>query len=572
MKCTSRRPTAPLLLVLFSFLLNGCQHFQLSPPYLDNDSGGTLTDNQAAYDLTSAVLDLEIQPRKKRIQGHAVLTVAIQESLPSLTFDLDQRLKVSRVELIQSPQSDALLAFVHKENQLHIFPQASWSAGSFAQLRITYAGEPREAVNAPWDGGFTWAKTQSNQPWIATSVQGEGADLWWPCKDHPSDKPDSVTLFITVPQGLEVAANGLLVSKESRDDGKTTFQWHTNQPISSYNIALNIGPYVCLTDSFQSQAGDIMPVYYWVLPENEKKGQILLPEIKQHLAFYERWLGPYPFRTEKYGVAETPHLGMEHQTIIAYGNQYRGGPHGFDWLHHHELGHEWWGNLVTVKDWSDFWIHEGFCTYMQALYAEEREGPMAYHHKMYSDRRLLKLQHPLVSDEYQSMGEVSERLGNDPYYRGAWTLHTLRYLIGDEDFKHCLRRMAYPNKDWEERTDGSQCRHADSEDFIQLVNEVTGQDLQWFFDTYLYQTQLPSLQVVKQAAGWKLSWQTESGTHFPMPVEIKTLDGRIARYEVPNGELQVQGPEFEGALIDPSMWILKARTYNTTSEPATRLE
>ena len=222
-----------------------------------------------------------------------------------------------------------------------------------------------------------------------------------------------MTLRITVPQPLIVASNGRLIEVLENEDGTQTFHWHTSFPISNYNVALNIAPYETITGDYTSVAGDTIPVTYWVLPENKSKGDVLFLEILEHLNFYERTLGPYPFRAEKYGIAETPHLGMEHQSIIAYGNKYRGGPHGYDWLHHHELGHEWWGNLVTVPDWRHFWIHEGLCTYMQNLYAEEREGTMAYHHAMYANRQRVDNENPMVPDLPAGMHEMGENVGND---------------------------------------------------------------------------------------------------------------------------------------------------------------
>ena len=171
-----------------------------------------------------------------------------------------------------------------------------------------------------------------------------------------------------------------------------------------------MGPYEVVESSYTCFDGMVMPFQFWTLAESREKAEKAVPEFKRHMAFYERILGPYPFRKEKYGIAETPHLGMEHQSIIAYGNKFRGGPHGYDWLHHHELGHEWWGNLMTANDWRHFWLHEGLCTYMQALYAEERQGMMAYHHAMYVDRKRVKSEHPLVPAEPASIDLMDDRV------------------------------------------------------------------------------------------------------------------------------------------------------------------
>ena len=211
-----------------------------------------------------------------------------------------------------------------------------------------------------------------------------------------------------------------------------------------------------LTQEYQSTAGDELPVTYWVLPENEEQGKEILPEFVEHLAFYEDVFGPYPFRGDKYGVVETPHLGMEHQSIIAYGNRYRGDPNfDYDWLHHHELAHEWWANLVTAADWNDFWIHEGIGTYCQALYLERKFGVEAMRRKMAADRRQIRNRGPVAPRGardthwmyFGNRGEASPT--GDIYTKGSWICHSLRYLLGDETFFRVVRRWAYPDPELE---------------------------------------------------------------------------------------------------------------------------
>ncbi len=522
------------------------------------DSGGPLMKEQAAYDVQHYDLSLLIDPARKSIAGTGTIEVKVLEPMSWLVLDLDPRLKVSRVRLGPSsaPAPGKETAFEQRGLKLWVSLNRVASAGSRVTAAIDYAGCPREAVRAPWDGGFTWAKTKSGQPWIATTVQGEGADLWWPCKDHPSDKPESFTLRIRVPRPLVVAANGRLVEVISHPDGTRTYHWHTAFPISNYNVALNIAPYETITTNYTSVTGEIVPATYWVLPENKTKGTKLFPEMLEHLNFYERFLGPYPFRGEKYGVAETPHLGMEHQSIIAYGNQYKGGPYGYDWLHHHELGHEWWGNLVTVEDWRHFWIHEGLCTYMQALYAEEREGLMAYHHALYEDRRKIRNQKALVPEKPAGMHEMDAQVGNDVYYKGAWVVHMLRYLVGREQTLQVLRRFAYPSPDLEKTTNGSACRFVSTADFVRQAEEISGRKLGWFFDLYLNQPKLPKLVSEIREGKVMLRWETPKGYPFPMPVEIE-VNGKIERIEMPEGGAALPAERYATGRLDPNMWILK---------------
>jgi aminopeptidase N len=551
------RLLVPITIVLL-LSANGLAGAAAAKRSTSQNSGGRLMKEQAAYDVQQYDLSLRIDPVKKFIWGTGMVEVILLDPLGWLVLDLDPRLKVKSVRLPKSqiPGGKPETRFERRGAHLWIPLGRTLPVGERVVAAIDYEGRPCEAVNAPWDGGFTWSKTKTGQPWVATSVQGQGADLWWPCKDHPSDKPESFTLRIRVPKGLVVAANGRLIEVVLHEDGARTYHWHTAFPISNYNVALNIAPYETLTTNYTSVTGDVVPATYWVLPENKAKGEKLLPEMLAHLNFYERLLGPYPFRGEKYGVAETPHLGMEHQSIIAYGNKYNGGPHGYDWLHHHELGHEWWGNLVTVEDWRHFWIHEGLCTYMQALYAEEREGSMAYHHALYEDRRRIRNRHALVPEKPTGIEEMDRNAGNDVYYKGAWVVHMLRYLIGRDQTLMVLRRFAYPKPELERLTDGSVCRFVSTADFVRQAEEISGRQLDWFFDLYLNQPKLPKLVSEIRDDQLLLRWETPPGYVFPLPVEIE-VDGQVERIEMPGGQAELSAARYGRGKLDPQMWILK---------------
>lgn len=528
------------------------------PPTEESDSGAPLMKEQAAYDVQHYDLSLQIDPKKKSIAGTGTIEVKVLSPMAWLVLDLDPRLKVNRIRLLGSPGASAEkeVSFDHRGSKLWIFLGQEAPANSLVVAAVDYEGIPREASHAPWDGAFSWSKTKDGQPWIATSVQTGGADTWWPCKDHPSDKPESFTLRIRVPKPLVVAANGRLIEVLTHDDGTWTYHWQTDFPISNYNISLNIAPYETITTNYTSVTGEIVPATYWVLPENKAKGEKIFPEMLEHLNFYERLLGPYPFRGEKYGVVETPHLGMEHQSIIGYGNNYKGGPHGYDWLHHHELGHEWWGNLVTAKDWSHFWIHEGLCTYMQALYAEEREGLMAYHHALYENRRRIRNQYPVVPATPTGMKEMERTVPDDVYFKGAWIPHMLRYLLGRDKMLLVLRRFCYPTPELEKTTDGSACHFVTTADFVHQTEVTSGRDLSWFFNLYLNQPKLPKL--ISEFKGDKLllRWETPKGFPFPMPLEVE-VNGQVERIEMPNGQAELKGARYAKARLDPQMWILK---------------
>ena len=340
---------------------------------LGNTSGGALLDEQAAFDVLHYDLALDVDPDAQAISGTLIMTARVVAPAREIVLHLDQSLEVSGVSGGVAAATDAApeeraadlrtAKFRHEDGLIWI-DSASFAAerGATFRVAVDYGGKPRVAQRPPWEGGFTWETTESGAHWIATSCQGEGADLWWPCKDHPSDKPDAFDLSFTVPEGLVVATNGRHLESVT-EKGRTTSRWRVTTPIANYTVALNVAPYVELTRTMQSVAGDEIPIHFWVLPENEEKGKAFLDEIVDHLRFFEETCGPYPFRGDKYGVVETPHLGMEHQSIIAYGNRYNGDPNfDYDWQHHHELAHEWWANLVTARDWADFWIHEGIGT------------------------------------------------------------------------------------------------------------------------------------------------------------------------------------------------------------------
>ncbi len=518
-----------------------------------NVSGGPLIAEQACFDVRHYDLTLKVDPAQRTIGGTLRMRAVPTASCARIALDLDVALTASAIRVDGAPA-----AFEHTAGRLWITPTTA-PAAEFT-VEVDYGGAPHVAKRPPWDGGFTWAKVGKGDaaaPWIATSCQGEGADLWWPCKDHPSDKPDGFDLHITVPAGLVVASNGVQQGKARTHDGWSTFDWRVTSPISNYCIALNIAPYVVIEDTFQSIDGTKVPVQFFALPNNEAKARRILPQFLDHVRCFEELLGPYPFRHEKYGIAETPHLGMEHQTIIAYGNRYL--DMKYDWLHNHELAHEWWGNLVTCRDWKDMWIHEGFGTYMQPLYLERRRGRDAYFVELKKNARFVNrmaLAPRESKDSHQIYFENGG--GNDIYYKGAWVLHTLRWELGDEAFFSCLRRFCYPTAAAAKATDGSQVLLVDTDDFIALCNEVAGRDLGWFFAVYVRQPKLPRLSTATVDGVLQLRWEVPDGLPFPLAVPVQVGD-RTVRVPMPDGkgELRVGSQAVE---VDPETWLLQVPT------------
>lgn len=528
------------------------------------DSGTPIPPEQACYDVLAYDLALKVDPEARSIAGVLQLRARMLAPTKSILIDLDERLKVASITL-----AGKAIDFEHGAGRIAIkgLPAFREQGGEF-ELSITYSGIPREAPHPPWDGGFTWSKTAAGLPWIATSCQGEGADLWWPCKDQPDDEPDSMDIRITVPEPLVCASNGRLVETKQDGEGWNTYHWHVSTPINCYSVALNIAPYATVEGKMTSSAGERFPLVYYVLPENLEKGRLLFEEIKADLSFFESVFGPYPFRIDKYGVAETPHLGMEHQSITAYGNNYAGNPwgadQGFDFLLHHEMAHEYWGLLVTAKNWNDFWIHEGIGTYAQALYAERLKGRAAYHQVMSEQRRGIANRGAVAPREPHSSQEMyftslwKDSPAGDIYNKGSWIMHSLRHLLGDEEFFRVIRRFAYPDPAMEKVTDGSQCRFATTDELLAIAEKETGRELDWFWELYLRQPKLPELLSEVKDGALHLRWQTPNAMPFPMPVDVKVGE-TVWRVEMEDGAAVVA---LEGAtefVLDPDAWILRAR-------------
>ena len=516
-----------------------------------NVSGGPLRTDQACYDVRHYALRVAVDPAARAIQGTLTMRADAVVDAASFALDLDDHLAVSRVRY----GDDEDVAYAFEGGRIVITPTSGLVAGEAFEVEVAYGGQPVVAARPPWTGGFTWSQTPAGAPWISTTCQGEGADLWWPCKDHPSDKPDGFDLYCTVPEGLVCASNGTLQGAPVTAGGRATYHWRSASPIANYNVALNIAPYVELKETFRCVDGTEMPVSFFVLPSSVRKAKRCLPTFLDHLAVFERLLGPYPFRHEKYGVAESPHLGMEHQTIIAYGNGFR--DEQYDWLHNHELAHEWWGNLVTCRDWKDMWLHEGFGTYMQPLYREVRFGRQAYEDEIHRHRAMNRA--PIAPREVRDSKQIyfGGGGGNDIYYKGSLVLHTLRYHLGDEPFFEVLRRFAYPDAAAAARTDGGQVRFVDTDDLVALVDEVAGAATGWFFEVYVRSAGLPRIEYEVRDGVLELEWKTPGDAPFSLDVPV-SVGGIELRVPMPGGK----GSKAVGTAdfhIDPGRRVLMAR-------------
>jgi len=520
------------------------------------DSGGPLISEQAAYDVTFYDLKLNIDPAKKSISGSNAVTFNVLKVLDKLVLDFDARYTID--SLLAQPLAGLAVRTAYERigSRIWIDLGGALKPGAVAIVTVFYHGQPREAPNPPWSGGFSWSTTPANDPWISVSCENEGADIWWPCKDHPSDEPDSMALHFTVPAGLTCIANGRLRGIAENKDDTHTFYWFVSTPVNNYGITFYAAPYETEAVPFTSVTGESFPMAFVHLAGNKNDYKDLISQIPQHVAFFEKLLGPYPFRIDKYYVVQAPYLGMEHQTCIAYGappGYHYGGYHqNFDGLHLHELAHEWWGNLITAGDWKDFWLHEGFATYMEALYAEHLNGFAGYMDVMQNIKSMSNRE-PIAPLDSRSTTQV---YGIDIYYKGAWVLHTLRNVIGDEMFFESLQRFLYPDPGLRNVKAGGQCRLVSTEDFINTVETVSGRELSWFFDVYVRRAPLPVLQNYVKNKTLHLKWVTEDDIPFPMDVPVR-LGDNLVFVDMSSGAGSLLLDPFVAPQIDPDDQILK---------------
>lgn len=377
---------------------------------------------------------------------------------------------------------------VHKNKDLNFtrlhdavfvqFPfQPKGTKGSF---RVFYEGAPTVALIPPWDGGFVWSKDENGDHWIGVACEGDGASLWWPNKDHLSDEPDSMSIRVAVPDPYLCVSNGNLRSREALNDGYTRYNWFVSYPINNYNVTVNIAKYAHFSDIYTSPDRHELQLDYYVLPKNLEKAKKHFQSVHQTLKCFEYYFGKYPFWNDGYALVETPYLGMEHQSAIAYGNQYMRGylggmiPRKMDWDYVivHETGHEYWGNSISCNDLSEMWIHESFTTYMEALYVEYTYGYKDALQYLDIFRR-----RPSILNEQPILGPKDvnweDWTGSDHYYKGSWVLHTLRNAINDDELWFDLLKSFYQE---------NAISNIETEDFVAYVKERTSKD---FIDSFL---------------------------------------------------------------------------------------
>jgi aminopeptidase N len=434
--------------------------------------------------LTYYDLSVGVNPGTREISGSNTIHYTVLEPHTEMQIDLQPPLEIEGVV-----QEGKNLKFIRNGNAYFITMEKPQVTGSGEVLHISYSGIPKEAVRAPWDGGFSWSQDSKGQPFIATSCQGLGASVWWPNKDHMYDEPDSMAIRLTVPKPLMAVANGRLRKTEDGGDNRT-FEWFVSNPINNYGVNANIAEYTHFGETYSGEKGSL-DLEYYVLGENLNKAVSQFKQVPMMLEAFEHWFGPYPFYEDSFKLVEVPYLGMEHQSSITYGNQYQNGYLGrdlsgtgwglkFDFIIIHEAGHEWFANNITYRDIADMWIHEGFTTYSENLYLDYHFGKEAASAYVIGTRANIRNDRPVIG-----VYGVNKKGSSDMYPKGANMLHTLRQLLEDDElWRNILRGL---NETFYHQT-------VTSEQIESYLSQHSGKDLSAFFDQYLRTTLVPVLE------------------------------------------------------------------------------
>ncbi|WP_431106917.1 M1 family metallopeptidase [Winogradskyella poriferorum] len=533
-----------LTLLLLSALISNAQLLQEKKDFTKQDTlRGSITPEREWWDLTYYHLDIEVKPELKFISGkNTIQYKVISKPNEFMQIDLQQPMEVTK-----AIQDGKELEVQVEGNANFILIPTKQEIGDIKTIEIYYDGYPREAVRAPWDGGFSWKKDKNGKHFIATSCQGLGASVWWPSKDHMYDEVDSMDISVTIPKGLMNVSNGRLKRIEEHDKTITT-HWTVKNPINNYGVNVNIGDYVNFSEVYEGEKGKL-DMDYWVLSYNLEKAKEHFKDAPKMMKAFEHWFGPYPFYEDSFKLVEVPYLGMEHQSSVTYGNQYKKGYNGydlsrtgwglkFDFIIIHEAGHEWFANNITNKDIADMWIHEGFTAYSENLFLDYYYGKEASAEYVIGTRKNIQNDRPLIG-EY----DVNHEGSGDMYYKGANMLHTLRQLVeDDEKWREILRGL---NAEFYHQT-------VTTKQIENYLSKMTNKDLTAFFNQYLRDTRIPTLEYKIENGQLKFRY-TNIVDDFNMPIEVE-IDGK-QEWIFPNSEWKTKSIEGEDFSVDKDFYI-----------------
>jgi aminopeptidase N len=471
---------------------------------------GTITPERAWWDLTYYHLDIVVNPSDSTINGTNTVTYRVIKPAGLMQIDLQEPLKI-----IKAVQNNNVLNFKREGNVYWIELAEKQEQGKFYSVVLTYGGRPKISARPPWSGGITWKKDKNGLPFVASSCQGDGASLWWPCKDHMYDEPDSMLISVNVPGNLMDVSNGRLRSVVKQKNKTKTYNWFVANPIDNYGVNINIADYAHFSEIYNGEKGRLDCDYY-VLKEDLEKAKLQFKQAPLMLAAFEHWFGQYPFYEDGYKLVEAPYLGMEHQSSVTYGNGFKNGYRGtdlsgsgwglkFDFIIIHESAHEWFANSITYEDIADMWIHESFANYAENLYVEYYFCKEAGSEYVLGTRANILNDKPIIG-----FYNVNNEGSSDMYYKGGNMLHTLRQIVNDD--QKWLAILRGLNKDfYHQVVKGSQIEN--------FFSEKTGINLKPFFDQYLRDIRIPVFEYYVKGNNLSFRWNNcVSG--FSMPLKI----------------------------------------------------
>jgi len=514
-------------IAIATLILFGFQNLSAQETFTRRDSlHGGLRMERTSYDVLHYGLNIKINPDERSITGYNDIQFKVVENTNKIQVDLFENMKVDSIifhskKLKYNREFDAV--FIDFEKPLE--------KNSQQKIRFYYSGIPIVAKRAPWDGGFVFSNDKNGKPWIAVAVQGTGASLWYPVKDSQTDEPDNgATIKVAVPNGLMNVSNGRFKGSEDLKNGYTRWDWEVKNPINTYDITVNIGDYAHIHDNYKG-----LDLDYYVLTYNEAVAKKHFEEVKPMMDCFQSKFGTYPFADDGYKLVETPYLGMEHQSAVAYGNNYQMGYKGndlsgtgngllFDFITIHESGHEWFGNSITAQDIADMWIHESFTCYSETVFLECQFGPEKALTYINGLKRNVLNDKPIIG----KYGVNNEGSG-DMYYKGALMLNTIRSIIND-DAKWWKLLLDYSNR----------FRHQiiDTKAAVDFFNAETGIFLTPIFNQYLRYANIPLLELKKNGKNLEYRWVANE-PNFEMPVDI-TAAGKTLRLKATTKWQQVQ--------------------------------
>jgi len=473
---------------------------------------GSITPEREWWDVIHYSISVRPDYEKKFIQGTNEIRFKVTKPGRFMQIDLQEPMTIRGIHW-----NNRELKYEREGNVFHLEFPVLLAAGTTESIGIDFEGKPRIAVRPPWDGGWIFTKDELGRPWMSVACQGLGASVWYPCKDHQSDEPDNgASLKITVPDTLVAVGNGRLKLKKQNEDGTMSYSWEVIDPINNYNIIPYIGKYVNWHENYQGEKGKL-DCDFWVIDYDLEKAKKQFSQVDSMLRCFEYWMGPYPFYEDGYKLVEAPHLGMEHQSAVAYGNKFMNGYLGkdlsgtgwglkWDFIIVHESGHEWFGNNITTNDLADMWVHEGFTDYSETLFTTCKFGVEAGDDYCIGTRKNIRNDKPIIAPY-----GVNEEGSSDMYYKGGNLLHMIRKIIGnDEKFREIWRGL---NKDFYHQTVSTQ----QIENYISLHAR---KDFSKVFDQYLRTTQIPVLEYKIAKKDFSFRW-TNCVSGFNMPLKIE---------------------------------------------------